>query len=131
MRIGLIDVDGSKDFPSQELMLLSAYHKHNGDQVEWYDPLDGGRYEVVYKFKRFKHTQDFYYDINCIELVDFGAGYGKTMQFPEEAQEMDLDYSIYDYYTLGNYVFDKRDIGELLLVLFSFVMCVILWKIIF
>lgn len=131
MRIGLIDVDGNKDFPSQELMLLSAYHKSLGHQVEWYDPLDGGRYEVVYKFKRFKHTQDFYYDINCIELVDFGAGYGKTMAFPEEAQGMNLDYSIYDYYTLGNYIFDKRDVGELLLVLLSFIICAFLWKILF
>ena len=38
MRISLIDVDGH-NFPNLPLMKLSAWHKQNGDQVEWYDPL--------------------------------------------------------------------------------------------
>lgn len=38
MRIALIDVDGH-NFPNLPLMKLSAWHKKNGDQVEWYDPL--------------------------------------------------------------------------------------------
>ena len=38
MRIGLIDVDGH-NFPNLPLMKLSAWHKQQGDSVEWYDPL--------------------------------------------------------------------------------------------
>lgn len=38
MRIGLIDVDNHR-FPSLPLMKLSAWHKQQGDTVEWYDPL--------------------------------------------------------------------------------------------
>ena len=35
MRIGLIDVDGH-NFPNLPLMKLSAWHKAQGDTVEWY-----------------------------------------------------------------------------------------------
>ena len=41
MKIALIDVDGH-NFPSIPLMKLSAWHKHQGDVVEWYDPLQHG-----------------------------------------------------------------------------------------
>lgn len=44
MRIALIDVDGH-NFPNLPLMKLSAWHKQNGDQVEWYDPLTA--YEII------------------------------------------------------------------------------------
>jgi hypothetical protein len=36
MRIGLIDVDGH-NYPNLPLMKLSAWHKAQGDSVEWYD----------------------------------------------------------------------------------------------
>lgn len=35
MHIGLIDVDGH-NFPNLCLMKLSAYHKLQGDSVDWY-----------------------------------------------------------------------------------------------
>ena len=38
MNTALIDVDGH-NFPNLPLMKLSAWHKQNGDSVEWYDPL--------------------------------------------------------------------------------------------
>ena len=38
MRVALIDVDGH-NFPNLALMKLSAWHKKNGDSVEWYEPL--------------------------------------------------------------------------------------------
>ena len=41
MKIGLVDVDG-KNFPNIPLMKLSAFHKKQGDSVEWYQPLWGG-----------------------------------------------------------------------------------------
>lgn len=34
MKIGVIDVDGH-NFPNIPLMKLSAWHKKNGDSVEW------------------------------------------------------------------------------------------------
>jgi len=34
MKIGLIDVDGHH-FPNLALMKISAYHKRQGDTVEW------------------------------------------------------------------------------------------------
>lgn len=52
MKIGLIDVD-SHNFPNLPLMKLSAYHKANGDLVEWYDPLMAWKkpYDLVYMSK--------------------------------------------------------------------------------
>ena len=41
MNIGLIDVD-SHNFPNLCLMKLAAYHKAQGNTVEWYDPMLGG-----------------------------------------------------------------------------------------
>ena len=38
MKIGLIDVDGH-NFPNIPLMKISAWHKKQGDSVEWYDPM--------------------------------------------------------------------------------------------
>ncbi len=38
MRIGLVDVDG-RHFPNLALMKLSAWHKAQGDRVEFADPM--------------------------------------------------------------------------------------------
>ena len=38
MKIGLIDVDGH-NYPNLPLMKLSAWHKAQGDSVEWYSPM--------------------------------------------------------------------------------------------
>ena len=55
--IGLIDVDGTGNFPDLALMKLSAWHKKNGDEVEWYTIF--GDYDIVYMSKVFTHTPDF------------------------------------------------------------------------
>ena len=47
MRIGLIDVDGH-NYPNLPLMKLSAYHKAQGDSVEWYQPMFSGHMDKVY-----------------------------------------------------------------------------------
>lgn len=54
MRIGLIDVDGH-NYPNLPLMKLSAWHKQQGDRVEWYDTWNGlfAPYDVVYMSKVF------------------------------------------------------------------------------
>lgn len=71
MRIGLIDVDGH-NFPNLALMKLSAWHKRNGDDVEWYW---GGwtHYDRVYKSKVFTFTPDADDPINADEIVKGGS----------------------------------------------------------
>ena len=55
MNIGLIDVDGH-NFPNLPLMKISAYHKANGDTVEWFN--QSFHYDLVYKSKVFDFTPD-------------------------------------------------------------------------
>lgn len=77
MRIGLIDVDGH-NFPNLPLMKLSAWHKRNGDTVEWYNQLFhsvGKPFDRVYMSKVFGFTSDFPYYINADEVIKGGSGY--------------------------------------------------------
>lgn len=74
MKIGLIDVDGH-NYPNLPLMKISAWHKGQGDQVEWYEPLIGGHYDKVYMSKVFSFTEDYLYPINADEIVKGGSGY--------------------------------------------------------
>ncbi len=53
MKIGLIDVDSHR-WPNLCLMKLSAYHKAQGADVEWWSPK--GRYDLVYKSRVFTDT---------------------------------------------------------------------------
>jgi len=50
MKIGIIDVDGHH-FPNIPLMKISAWHKRQGDAVEWYQPLFSGHCDIVYQSK--------------------------------------------------------------------------------
>ena len=54
MRIGLHDGDGQTDFPNFALMKISAYHKAQGDHVEWWSPMF--HYDRVYSSKVFTFT---------------------------------------------------------------------------
>ena len=65
MKIGLIDVDGH-NFPNLALMKISAWHKAQGDTVEWCLPLD--RYDIVYQSKVFDET--YSKDIDWTPLAD-------------------------------------------------------------
>ena len=107
MKIGLIDVDGH-NFPNLPLMKLSAWHKDQGDAVEWYEPLLGGHYDRVYMSKVFSFSQDYEYPINadeiikggsgyCIELVDGKEVYNKShdQNLPNEIEHYYPDYSLY------------------------------------
>ncbi len=55
MRIGLIDVD-SHNFPNLPIMKLSAYHKGKRHEVSFWNAFE--QYDIVYKSKVFKNTQD-------------------------------------------------------------------------
>ena len=72
MKIGLIDVDGHH-FPNLALMKISAYHKRQGDTVEWVNYFY--RYDRVYCSKVFTYTPDVAICIQSLEVVKGGTGY--------------------------------------------------------
>lgn len=107
MRIGLIDVDGH-NFPNLPLMKLSAWHKSQGDSVEWYQPLFSGHMDKVYMSKVFTFTSDYPYHIDADEIVKGGSGYcislvdgkevfdkSKDIELPYEIEHIYPDYSLY------------------------------------
>lgn len=104
-RIGLIDVDGH-NFPNIALMKISAWHKSQGDEVEWYTPFD--RYDIVYQSKVFTFTEDWLDPINAEKVIRGGSGYAislvdgkeiynsnKDKLLPNEIEHITPDYSIY------------------------------------
>ncbi len=95
MKIGLINVDG-KNYPNFALMKLSAWHKANGDSVEWAIPLFG-EYDIIYASKVFTFTADFNpLCYNADRIVKGGTGYNIESQLQEEIDEFTtIDYSLY------------------------------------
>lgn len=111
MRIGLIDVDGH-NFPNLALMRISAYHKAQGDTVEWWWS-DFIHYDIVYKSKIFSdaYTKDEYDPLNAEKVIKGGTGYcislvdgkevfnkEKNTNLPPEIEKCFPDYSIYPQY---------------------------------
>lgn len=95
MKIGLIDVDGHH-FPNLALMKLSAYHKAQGDSVEWYEPLFSGHMDKVYMSKVFTYTPDYEYCIDADVIEKGGTGYKNYDKIlPLEVEYTPPDYSIY------------------------------------
>ena len=106
-RIGLIDVDGGRNFPNLALMKISAWHKAKGDDVSWYNLFDG-HYDDVYLSKIFSFSPDYDYVIDADRIHKGGSGYcidivdGKEVFHPErdvhlpyEIEHIYPDYSIY------------------------------------
>lgn len=91
MNIGLIDVDGK--MPNLALMKISAWHKKQGDSVEWYNGLC--RYDKVYMSKVFTFTADYGYYINAGIIEKGGTGYDFLKELPEDVDRMFPDYSLY------------------------------------
>lgn len=108
MNVGLIDVDGH-NFPNLALMRISAWHKAQGDQVEWWMG-DLFHYDVVYKSKVFSdaYSKDAPDPLNCDKVIKGGTGYNISLRggvecfdaehhetLPAEMERMFPDYSIY------------------------------------
>lgn len=66
MKIGIVDVD-SHNFPNLALMRLSAWHKKQGDSVEWWNGFM--HYDRVYLSKVFTFTADFNIPVNADEII--------------------------------------------------------------
>lgn len=96
--VGLHDAEKDyfrkKSFPNYALMKISAWHKAQGDQVEWWNPLK--RYDRVYSSKVFDFTPvDAYLPEDAIRG---GTGYRDVpmdQELPVEMDGMFPDYSIY------------------------------------
>lgn len=98
MKIGLIDVDNynkKPKFPNIALMKISAWHKAQGHDVEWWFGFE--HYDRVYMSKVFDetYTKDFPFCINADEIIKGGTGYGLDNALPYEIEHIYPDYSIY------------------------------------
>lgn len=94
MKVALVDVDGH-NFPNFALMKISAFHKAQGDSVEWYLPLLSDP-DKIYASKVFTFTADYKeYAPNHPEPIKGGTGYRIYEDLPTEIDEMLPDYSIY------------------------------------
>ena len=111
MKIGLIDVDGH-NFPNLALMRISAWHKAQGDDVEWWWS-DFVHYDIVYMSKIFSdsYSPDMPEPLNADKVIKGGTGYAISMEngrevydkskdtpLPAEVEKMFPDYSIYPQY---------------------------------
>lgn len=90
MKIGLIDVDGHH-YPNLALMKLSAYHKAQGDAVDWWWGWDS--YDLVYMSKVFSdtYTPDHPTPVNADRVIRGGSGYAIHTAGGLELYERDLD----------------------------------------
>ena len=106
MKIGLIDVDGHH-YPNLPLMKLSAWHKAQGDKVEWYEPLLSGHVNRVYMAKVFSFSEDYAYPVDADQIILGGSGYhirlqdgkeiwtGEDINLPAEIEHIYPDYELY------------------------------------
>lgn len=117
--IGLIDVDavnhhGAK-FPNLALMRISAWHKAQGDLVEWWWS-DLVHYDIVYMSKVFSddYSPDMPEPMNADRVIKGGTGYAihlengkevfdkeKHKDLPDEVERMFPDYSIYPQFNFA------------------------------
>lgn len=94
MRVAIHSVDGH-NYPNLALMRISAWHKAQGDTVEWFMPLM--RYDRVYASKVFTFTPDDPYLPD--DTIRGGTGYDVASQLPPEIDAMPPDYTIYPQFT--------------------------------
>lgn len=113
MQIGLYDVDGH-NFPNLALMKLSAWHKRQGDSVEFVLPLK--HYDKIYVSKVFgdEYSKISDFVLQADEIVYGGTGFAITVvngkevyhkdrdpNLPYEIEHICPDYSLYPDLTKG------------------------------
>lgn len=86
-------------YPNLALMKLSAWHKSQGDSVDWWWNFD--QYDRVYMSKVFDttYTDDMDDPLNTKELIKGGTGYDLNKTLPDEVEHVYPDYSLYPQYT--------------------------------
>lgn len=93
MNIGLLDIDGH-NFPNLALMKISAWHKLQGDRVEFATMFE--HYDILYKSKVFTFTSDNEYCYQADNVIHGGTGYDISAKLPDEIDSMCPDYSLYN-----------------------------------
>ena len=90
MKIGIWDGDG-KQYPNLALMKISAWHKAQGDEVEWAHPFI--HYDKVYVAKVFGEEYIPYEDLpfNADEVIFGGTGFAITVENGKEVYNKDWD----------------------------------------
>lgn len=98
-KIALYDIDGR--IPNLALMKLSAYHKQQGNQVEFYTPLFHSIYDKIYASKLFKypHPNDGYIRN---DMIKGGPGFNIHTKLPKDIDHIYPDYTLYNCnYAMG------------------------------
>lgn len=85
-------------YPNLALMKISAWHKSQGDIVEWYMPYLS--YDIVYSSKVFTWTEEA---SPTGVLIRGGSGHGTVNHLPDSMEHIFPDYSMYPAidYSLG------------------------------
>lgn len=96
------------NFPNIPLMKISAWHKRQGNTVEWYNPLLSGHMDRVYMSKVFSFTPGYQYYIDADEVIRGGSGYcietvdgtevyrkERDAGLPQEIEHIYPDYGLY------------------------------------
>lgn len=98
MEVGLVDVDSL--IPNLALMKISSWHKSQGDNVKFFEPLFDHP-DIVYASKIFDFTPDYPYFPDC-EIVRGGPGYDINAKLPEPIECAYPDYGLYNCeYAIG------------------------------
>lgn len=100
MNVALYDADKT-NFPNLALMKISAYHKSQGNTVEWYNRLMCSGYDTIYSSKVFTFTEGEPISFNKQNqlLVQGGTGHEyKKAHFstlPDDVEHVCPDYGLY------------------------------------
>lgn len=100
-KIALVDVDSK--IPNLALMKISAWHRSQGDEVKFYEPLFDDP-DICYMSKIFDFTPDYQFTPDC-EVIRGGTGYDlhAKLDFPDYDRIMP-DYSLYQCdYAIGRF----------------------------
>ncbi len=90
MRVALHDHENNK-YPNLALMKISAFHKAQGDTVEWFENM--GNYDKVYSAKVFTWTRPNPYLPS--DTIRGGTGFDLSVKLPSEVDSICPDYSLY------------------------------------
>ena len=98
MKIRLLAPDSK--IPNYAIMKISAYHKIQGDDVDWYNPkADADDTDKLYISKIFTFSKEPTENIEMpktAEIIKGGTGYDVNSKLPDEIDTLNqLDYSLY------------------------------------
>lgn len=94
MKIGLIAEDSK--LPNYALMKIYAYHKSQGDEVDFALPFE--HYDIIYRSKIFNFSKpdDGVYFTD--KVIKGGTGYDISSKLPDYIDNINPDYSLYSNY---------------------------------